>query len=267
MRAKQPSAAGFPVGLTPPPERPGAPPLAAAYGKMPFGAAPAAPPITAQPGAMGQLAPNPFAGSSAADIVIPEPKKNTGLIVGIVIFVLAAAGVAVALGTSKSAPPPPPVPTVTVAPPRGDTPTTAPTPARETTPAPTQQQTGGELPSGPRPAAATTGSDFSEMFAAGAEKAKGGAAGGTKPFDAEEARTAVAGILKSVAACKEPGSPQGQANAAITFSPSGQVTGVTISAPFSGTSTGTCIIGAFKAAKVTPFSGLPGTVSQPVSLL
>jgi len=265
MRAKQPSAPGFPVGLTPPPERPGAAPLAAAYGKMPFGAPPPTASSTGQPGAMGQLAPNPFAASSTADVVIPEPKKNTGLIVGIVIAVLAAGGVAIALGTSKSAPPPPPVPTVTVAPPVTDIPTTAPTPAREATPS--QQQTGGDLPSGPRPGAAPAGGDFSQMFAAGAEKAKGGATGGSKAFDAEEARTALAGVLKSVAACKEPGGPQGQANAAITFSPSGQVTGVTIGAPFSGTSTGTCIIGAFKAAKVAPFSGLPGTVSQPVSLL
>jgi hypothetical protein len=106
------------------------------------------------------------------------------------------------------------------------------------------------------------------MFAAGAEKAqKGGPTGTAKAFDAEEARAAVGGVLKAVAACKEPGGPAGQANAAVTFGPGGQVTGVTIGAPFSGTTTGTCIIGAFKAAKVTPFNGLPGTVSQPVSLL
>lgn len=265
MRAKQLSAPGFPVGLTPPPARPGSPPPAAAYGKMPFGAPPASAAGAGQSGAMGQLAPNPFAGASSTDLVIPEPeKKKTGLIVGIVIVVLAAGGAAVALGTSKSAPPPPPVPTVTTPPPT-DTPTTGPTAARES--APTAQQTGGELPSGPRPAAGQTGSDFSQMFAAGAEKAKGGAAGGTKAFDAEEARSALSGVLKSVAACKEPGGPQGQSNAAITFAPNGQVTGVTIGAPFSGTTTGTCIIGAFKAAKVAPFSGLPGTVSQPVSLL
>jgi len=265
MRAKQLSAPGFPVGLTPPPARPGSPPPAAAYGKMPFGAPPASAAVAGQSGAMGQLAPNPFAGVSSTDLVIPEPeKKKTGLIVGIVIVVLAAGGAAVALGTSKSAPPPPPVPTVTTPPPT-DTPGTGPTAARDSTSTSTTQ-TGGELPSGPRPATAQSGSDFSQMFAAGAEKAKGGATG-SKAFDAEEARSSLASVLKAVAACKEPGGPQGQANAAITFAPSGQVTGVTIGAPFSGTTTGTCIIGAFKAAKVAPFSGLPGTVSQPVSLL
>ena len=106
------------------------------------------------------------------------------------------------------------------------------------------------------------------MFAAGAEKAqKGGSSGSAKAFDAEEARTAVASVLKAVAACKEAGGPSGQTSAAVTFGPNGQVTAVTVGAPFSGTSTGTCIITAFKSAKVTPFNGLPGTVSQPVSLL
>lgn len=106
------------------------------------------------------------------------------------------------------------------------------------------------------------------MFAAGAQQAqKGGTTSGTKAFDPEEARTAVAGALKAVAACREPGGPSGQTSASITFDATGHVSSVTVGAPFSGTSTGTCIIGALKSAKVTPFSGLPGTVSQPVSLL
>lgn len=218
---------------------------------------------------MGQLAPSPFGAAASTDLNFPEPKKKTGLVIGVIV-VLVAAAAGIVFATSKStAPAPPPVPTVTVQPPTSDTPAPAATTAAttESTPPPSGPRTGGELPSGPTPAQqAQGGGDFSQMFAAGAEKAqKGGAA--TKAFDAEEARTAVAGVLKTVAACKEPGGPTGQANAAITFAASGQVTSVTIGAPFAGTSTGTCIIGAFKAAKVAPFSGLPGTVSQPVSLL
>jgi len=244
------------------------PPPAAAYGKMPFGTAPpggaAIPSATSAPGAMAQLAPNPFAVATNTEIHIPEPKKKTPLVIGAIVLVLAAAGGAVVLTQKPAAPPPPPVPTATTQAPALE----APTPARTSEPssAPTGPQTGGELPTGPRPAA-PAGTDFSQMFAAGAEKAeKGGTSTATKAFDADEARSALAGILKSVAACKEPGGPTGQTSAAVTFAANGQVTGVTVGAPFAGTSTGTCMITAFKAAKVTPFSGLPGTVSQPVSL-
>lgn len=242
---------------------------AAAYGKMPFGTAPPAVgsnTATTKPapaGAMGQLAPNPFAVATTTEVHIPEPKSKTPLVVGVIVLVLAAAGAAVVLTQKPAPPPPPPVPTVTTPSPAPETPP----PARTTDPAatPTAAQTGGELPTGPKPAA-PAGTEFSQMFAAGAEKAKGGSNGNAKPFDAEEARSAVAGILRSVAACKEPGGPTGQTTAAVTFAVTGQVTSVTVGAPFAGTSTGTCIITAFKAAKVTPFSGLPGTVSQPVSL-
>jgi hypothetical protein len=72
--------------------------------------------------------------------------------------------------------------------------------------------------------------------------------------------------LKAAAACKEPGGQMGQASATITFEASGNVSSVTVGAPFAGTTTGTCIITAFKRAKVAPFSGLPGTVSQTISL-
>jgi hypothetical protein len=233
---------------------------------MPFGTAPGAAPSAAQPGALGQLAPNPFAVATAAELDFPEPKKKTGLIIGVVVL-LVAAGVGIVLATSRSAPPaPPPVPTVVVPAPAETPPATATSTAATDSTPPSGPRTGGELPSGPAPTA--TGNDFSQMFAAGAEKAQKGEPTGTaKAFDAEEARTAIASVLKSVAACKEPGGPTGQANAAITFGAGGQVTGVTIGAPFAGTTTGTCIIGAFKAAKVAPFNGLPGTVSQPVSLL
>ena len=84
----------------------------------------------------------------------------------------------------------------------------------------------------PHPSPGASG-DFSQLFAAGAEKAqKGGSGASAKAFDAEEAKTAVAAVLKLVAACKEPGGPTGQSAAAVTFDASGHVSSVTIGAPF-----------------------------------
>jgi hypothetical protein len=220
---------------------------------------------------MGQLAPSPFAGATTTDLDFPASRKKGPLIIGAVVLVLAAAGIAIAVSSSGSHPPPPPVPVATPTPTVTETATAAPTntppsdsPAPDS-PAPSHPQ---DTVAGTPAPAAPTGGDFAQAFAQGAEKAqKGGSGSSAKSFDAEEARSAVAGVLKAVAACKEPGGPTGQSSAAVTFEASGHVSSVTIGAPFSGTSTGTCIIGALKAAKVAPFNGLPGTVSQPVSLL
>ncbi len=219
---------------------------------------------------MAQLAPNPFAVATTTDLEFKPSRSKTPLVIGAIVLVLAAAGIAVAVTSSGSHPAPPPVPAAPPAPPPTETvvttPTTEPpeaTAAPETTPPPGKPQD--NIAGTPRPSASS--GDFSQMFAAGAQQAQKGASSGTKAFDAEEAHTAVAGVLKSVAACKEPGGPTGQASAAITFAPDGHVSSVTVGAPFSGTSTGTCVIGAFKAAKIPAFSGLPGTVTQPVSLL
>jgi hypothetical protein len=277
MRARQPSAPGFPKGLYPPPERPAPPPPspppappsgapAFAPTQNPFGSG-----AQGSPGQLGQLAPNPFAVATTTDLEFTPARSKTPFIIGGIVLVLAAAGIAVAVTGSGSHPTPPPVPTAPPPTPAAEALTTppAPTAAPEETaapeaPAPTTKPQD-NIAGTPHPSASS--SDFSQMFAAGAQQAQKGTPSTTKAFDAEAARSAVAAVLKSVAACKEPGGPTGQSAAAITFDPSGHVSSVTVGAPFSGTSTGTCIIGAFKGAKVAPFSGLPGTVSQPVSLL
>ena len=271
VRPRQQSAPGWPRGLTPPPERPSAlgiaptpPPTAPPFmpTQNPFAqGAPTA------PGQMGQLAPNPFAVATTTDLEYNPPRSKAPFVIGGIVLVLAAAGVAFAVLGSGAHPPPPPVP---AAPPTPPPQTPEPPPPAETqaaeTPAPPAHPSD-DIAGTPHPSPATSG-DFSQMFAAGAEKAqKGGAPASTKSFDAEEAKTALASVLKLVAACKQPGSPTGQSSAAVTFDTSGHVSSVTVGAPFSGTETGTCIIGAFKNAKVAPFSGLPGTISQPVSLL
>jgi hypothetical protein len=277
MRAKQPSAPGYPKGLTPPPPLaqppapppvPSPPPPAPSFGAPPFiptanpYAAPQA--SAAQPGGLAQLAPGPFAAPTTTDLEFPEPRKKTPLIIGAVVLVLALGGIAVAVTSSGSPPAPPPVPTVAPPSPAATAPVTTPTnspvpDAPKSTSAPQDDIAGRPAPT------AASGSDFSQMFAQGVEKAKKSDSSDAKGFDAEEARTAVAGVLKSVAACKEAGGATGQSSAAVTFDASGHVSSVTIGAPFAGTSTGTCIITAFKAAKVTPFTGLPGTITQPVS--
>lgn len=270
VRPRQQSAPVWPRGLTPPPDRPN-----------PLGGAPTPPPTAppfvptqnpfagggAAPGQMAQLAPNPFAVATTTDLEYAPPRSKMPLVIGGIVALVAAAGVAFAVLGSGSHPPPPPVP---AAPPTPPPQTLTPPPQADTQAAETSTppaHPSDDIAGTPRPSPGASG-DFSQMFAAGAEKAqKGGSTGSAKAFDAEDAKTAVAAVLKLVAACKEPGGPTGQSAAAVTFDASGHVSSVTVGAPFSGTSTGTCIIGAFKNAKMPPFSGLPGTISQPVSLL
>jgi hypothetical protein len=217
---------------------------------------------------MGQLAPNPFAVATTTDLEYSPPRNKTPLVIGAVVVVLAAAGVAFAVLGSGAHPPPPPVPAAApTPPPQAQTPPPAQTDSQAAESPAVPAHPSDDIAGTPHPTTSSSG-DFSQMFAAGAEKAqKGAPSGGQKAFDAEAAKTAVAAVLKLVAACKEPGGPTGQSSAAVTFDASGHVSSVTIGAPFSGTSTGTCIIGAFKNASMAPFSGLPGTISQPVSLL
>jgi hypothetical protein len=218
---------------------------------------------------MAQLAPNPFAVATTTDLEFTPQRSKAPLIIGGIVLVLAAAGIAVAVTSSGSRPAPPPVPPPAPAAPAATTPPAA--TATQSTASPESPTAPPSKPSDdiagtPRPSASN--GDFSQLFAAGAQQAqKGGTTGSAKPFDLEEARAAVAGALKAVAACREPGGPSGQTSASVTFDATGHVSSVTVGAPFSGTSTGTCIIGALKSVKVTPFTGLPGTVSQPVSLL
>jgi hypothetical protein len=197
---------------------------------------------------------------ATADLDFPAPKSKMPLVIVGIVGVAALVGIIVAV-SSGSAPPPPPPPAVA-------TPATTPQPAATPAPGPTNTPVTPpspieNTPSG-RAAAPAPGGGFSDLFAAGAEKA--GTPGAARAFDMAEARKAVAAVLPSVARCKEPGGAVGQSTAAITFESNGSVSSVTVGAPFSGSSTGTCIIGALKAAKVRPFSGLPGTVSHPVSL-
>jgi len=218
-----------------------------------MGAAPA-------PTAPQAPAPNPFNVVATTDVDFATGRSKRPLIIGGAVAAVAAIGIIVAVASSGGATAPPPAPAhAPVTPEPTATIETRPNPLKDTVPQPVQpSETGStttQAPSG----------NFSDLFAAGAEKAGGGDAS-TRRFDAEEAKKAVSAVLRQVAACKEAGGSVGQANAAITFSGNGAVSSVTIGDPFAGNSTGTCIISSLKQAKMAPFSGLPGTITYAVSI-
>jgi hypothetical protein len=252
-------------GLIPPPP---AQPRAPAPSRPEVRVAPADfVPAPAPPSAFGNAAANavarsaPLAASPVSITEFPRPRSKVPWIIGAVVLIGGGVAAAIALGGK---PAPPPIPTVIP---------TAPAPAT-TTPAeaaPTSTATATSEPAADAPATppgagtAAPAGDFASMFAKGATGANTPKA--TERFDPVLAKKSVADLLQEVAACKVAGSPAGTGTLSVTFDPSGRATNATVSPPFAGTSTGTCIIQVLKRATVPPFSGLPGTVTTPVSLL
>ena len=255
----------------PPVQEPPAPPLpkpvpaaAPALAAVPWGdalpsAQPAAPTAPALPTAYSR---DPFAVAATTDLDFPQARSKKPLVIGIVVGVLAVIAIGIVV-MSASGPKaaniaaPAAVPIATTAPetPKPAEPTPTSEPARNDSSDPVAPPSQPQTPNG----------NFSDLFSKGAEKAKG-AGGGTKPFDEAAARASLSDALKAAAACKEVGGPTGQTSATVTFEPSGAVSGVTVGAPFAGSSVGTCIVTTFKRARVAPFTGLPGTVTQIISL-
>jgi hypothetical protein len=202
--------------------------------------------------------------AATTDLDFPNPRSKKPFVIAAIIGALAIAGIGIAIVSSSTPPPatiaaPPPAPkeTATAEAKKPDEPEPNPTsePRRENPSDPMSAPAAPQAPSG----------NFSDLFSKGAENAKGGSVA-TKSFDEAAARSALGELLKAAAACKEAGGPTGQATATVTFDPSGSVSGVTVGAPFAGSSTGTCLVTTFKRAKIAPFKGLPGTVSQTISL-
>jgi predicted Zn finger-like uncharacterized protein len=92
------------------------------------------------------------------------------------------------------------------------------------------------------------------------------AAGGDAPFDRGAASAALSGAAGAAKGCAKADGPTGSTKVQVTFAPSGKATQAVVGAPFAGTSVGSCIAGAFKGARVPPFSGAPVTVSKTVSI-
>ncbi|MFO0548549.1 MAG: protein kinase [Polyangiaceae bacterium] len=83
-------------------------------------------------------------------------------------------------------------------------------------------------------------------------------------FDSGAARTSLS--FASYKGCARSDGPHGPGTVSVTFAPTGKVTGVSVSPPYSGTPTGACVTQAFKSAKAPPYTGPPHTVSYPISL-
>jgi eukaryotic-like serine/threonine-protein kinase len=83
------------------------------------------------------------------------------------------------------------------------------------------------------------------------------------PLNRGAALSALAAAGGRARACAAEGGPVGSGRAMVTFSPDGPVSNVAVPAPFAGTSVGTCIAAAFRAARVPAFTGsavtLPGS--------
>jgi serine/threonine-protein kinase len=83
-----------------------------------------------------------------------------------------------------------------------------------------------------------------------------------QPFSLGAARSALATATSRANACTSPEGPSGSGRAMITFSPAGSVNSVSLPAPFSGTSVGSCISSAFRSARVPAFTGSAVTLPQ-----
>jgi hypothetical protein len=220
----------------------------------------------APPSAFGNAAANavarsaPLAPSPVTITEFPRARSKAPLIIAAVVLLGGGAAAAIALGGK---PAPPPIPTVIPTAP-APTATAAAEAAPTSTPTTTSEATG-DAPAAPPAGPGAPAGDFASLFAKGATGANTPKA--TDRFDPVIAKRSVSALLPEVAACKVAGSPAGTGTLSVTFDPSGRASNATVSPPFAGTSTGTCIIQVLKRATVPPFSGLPGTVTTPVSLL
>ncbi len=249
-----------------------APVNAPAFGAppQPF-AAPAVPPVQAN-------APSFASAAAALDEVAAFRSQKKRRVVIILVALLLIAGVVGYIFMNRAPEPLPPLnPVVGQAapPPAAVAATGAPAPAT-TAAAPSAQEV--ETPpssatiqsatrAAPLPGApATTASsgNFADLFAAGVKQANDESAG---RFDPAAAKAALDAELVEAARCREPGGPTGITSVSVTFAPNGSVSRATIAEPpFAGTSVGDCICAAMKRARIKPFTGVPGTLTERISI-
>jgi serine/threonine protein kinase len=82
------------------------------------------------------------------------------------------------------------------------------------------------------------------------------------PLNRGAAVAALGAAAGRASGCKASGGPSGAGRAMVTFSPAGPATNVSVPPPFAGTSVGTCIVTAFRSARVPAFTGSPVTLPQ-----
>lgn len=83
---------------------------------------------------------------------------------------------------------------------------------------------------------------------------------GSARFDREAASSRMRSINVSV--CAQNGGPSGSGRAMLTFEPSGTVSSVSVTTPFSGTFVGSCVTRQLSRIHVEPFSGGPVVLSR-----
>jgi predicted Zn finger-like uncharacterized protein len=228
-------------------------------------------------------------GMASPMYAMPEPplqkKSKTGLIVGVLGFLVVLGGVGAYFATREA----PPVPTPTTAETAtAKVPSSAPStaPAETAAAAPTETAAPAATPSsepsnapaaaapvGGRPVARPTDRPADkpkpeekppeEKPAPKAEEKPAPAAAAGKEFDRAAALSALSSAASSARGCKKPDGPTGSGKVKVTFAPSGNVTSSTVDGPpFAGTPVGGCVASAFRGAHVPPFDGAPVSVSK-----
>jgi hypothetical protein len=81
-------------------------------------------------------------------------------------------------------------------------------------------------------------------------------------FSVDAARSALNSAAGAAAGCGKPGGPKGRGKATVSFAPSGSVSSASIDGPFNGTPVGSCVLGAFRSARVPPFTGGSQSVTK-----
>jgi hypothetical protein len=167
----------------------------------------------------------------------------------------------------------PPPPTTPEPEPAAAEPVAPPSPVPASTAVPRSARTGAETgsktetTSPPSSAAATPAPAITAPAPGMPEPSDAPRAKPEGPFDADAARTALAGAVAQASSCRKPGDPSGVAAVTITFSPSGRVTSATIAGPpFAGTPTGGCIAATLRRARVPAFEGDMVTVRKTVEI-
>ena len=82
------------------------------------------------------------------------------------------------------------------------------------------------------------------------------------PLNPGAAIAALGKAASNTRSCSSDDGPSGSGQASVTFQPDGSVSNVSVSAPFSGTSVGRCVAGAFKRVRIQPFTGSSVTLSR-----
>lgn len=103
---------------------------------------------------------------------------------------------------------------------------------------------------------ASSGTAKGAKGAKAAEKKVAGA------FNRDAARSAIFSAASRASGCRTKNGPKGRGRATVTIGPSGGVTSVSVSPPFAGTKSGSCVASVFRTVRIGPFSGSAVTLGK-----